>query len=74
MRGSGLALLGDEQLLFRQNPHTLLLLAPLLLLSIAFLAFALVFCPSTHTLSLTGRCLPLAALAVLVTAGLVFLD
>jgi len=58
----------------RQRPHALLLLVPLFLLLIAFAVFVVVFCPNAHALGVDGRCLPIAALAVISTASIVFLE
>jgi uncharacterized membrane protein YdbT with pleckstrin-like domain len=76
MNGSGLApaLLPNEQLLARVRQHVLLLLFPLLLLSVAFVAFVLVFCPTAHAHELNGSCLPIAGAAVLFAGLMVFLD
>ena len=66
--------LPGERILVRQRPHALLLLVPLFLLLIAFVVFVVVFCPNAHALGVDGRCLPIAALAVITTASLVFLE
>ena len=67
-------LLPDEHILFQRRPHVVLVLVPLALLIMAFLAFVLLFCPNAHMLGVDGRCLPLAVWAVVVTGLAVVLD